>query len=193
MRVLLLTARPERLSPALRLTGDDFLVETAPIEVDWCRKEKIDWIVSYGYRHIIRAPMLAMFSERAVNLHISYLPWNRGADPNLWSWIDDTPKGVTLHVIDNGIDTGPILAQQQVTFGPEETLATSYTRLQSEAESLFLRSWPSVRSGELKARAQVTGGSSHRAVEGAPILAALPNGWGTCVNAAAQIGRSMRR
>lgn len=46
-----------------------------------------------------------------MNLHISYLPWNKGADPNFWSCIDGTPAGVTLHHIDAGVDTGDIIAQ----------------------------------------------------------------------------------
>ena len=38
-------------------------------------------------------------------MHISYLPFNRGAHPNYWSFKDNSPKGVTIHFIDNGIDT----------------------------------------------------------------------------------------
>ncbi|HUX61123.1 MAG TPA: formyltransferase family protein, partial [Ignavibacteriaceae bacterium] len=59
-----------------------------------------DFIVSYGYRNIIGKPVLDKFQGRAINLHISYLPWNRGADPNLWSFFDNTPKGVTIHFLD---------------------------------------------------------------------------------------------
>lgn len=53
------------------------------------------FLISYGYRHIISQDVLSLFPNRAINLHISYLPYNRGADPNLWSFIEDTPKGVT--------------------------------------------------------------------------------------------------
>ena len=43
---------------------------------------------------------------------MSYLPWNRGADPNFWSILEDTPKGVTIHIMDESIDTGDILYQK---------------------------------------------------------------------------------
>ncbi len=55
-----------------------------------------------------------------INLHISFLPWNRGAHPNFWSFYDDTPKGVTIHLIDEGIDTGAIIYQKEITFDRNE-------------------------------------------------------------------------
>src|SRR5688500_18057136 len=73
-----------------------------------------DLIISYSYRHIIKKDVLAKYPGKFINLHIAYLPFNRGADPNLWSVIEGTPSGVTIHVIDDGIDTGPIIAQRLV-------------------------------------------------------------------------------
>ena len=59
--------------------------------------------------------MLDQINYRAINLHISYLPWNRGADPNLWSAVG-MPKGVTIHYINDGFDTGDILFQKAILF-----------------------------------------------------------------------------
>ena len=47
-----------------------------------------------------------------INLHISYLPYNRGSYPNYWSFKENTPNGVSIHHIDDGIDTGPVLVQK---------------------------------------------------------------------------------
>ena len=44
-----------------------------------------------------------------VNLHKAYLPYNKGAHPNFWSFAENTPSGITIHVIDSGIDTGNII------------------------------------------------------------------------------------
>ena len=107
-------------------------------------------------------------------MHISYLPWGRGAHPNLWSWIEGAPKGVTIHEIDAGIDTGPIFVQRLVEFGQSETLATSYQRLREAVEELFAEFWPAIRSGSMFPRPQPSGGSYHRASEGAAILDRLP-------------------
>ena len=81
-----------------------------------------DWVISYGYRHILKKQHIKSAKNPIINLHISFLPYNRGADPNYWSWVEDTPKGVTIHEIDEGIDTGDIIIQKQVNFNDNETL-----------------------------------------------------------------------
>ena len=64
--------------------------------------EQYDFIISFGYRHIIKEDIIDKFINKIINLHISYLPYNKGADPNLWSYLENTPKGVTIHYIDKG-------------------------------------------------------------------------------------------
>ena len=86
--------------------------------------QDVEFIVSYGYQKIIKQNVLDLFVGRVINLHISLLPWNRGADPNFWSFIEHTPKGVTIHQIEAGIDTGAILVQKEVSFTEDETLRT---------------------------------------------------------------------
>ena len=75
--------------------------------------DQFDWVVSYGYSHIIKQDMIDKAKNPIINLHISYLPFNKGADPNFWSWLENTLKGVTIHQIDKGIDTGDILIQKE--------------------------------------------------------------------------------
>jgi len=116
-----------------------------------------------------------------INLHISLLPWNKGADPNLWSFLEDTPKGVTIHYVDRGVDTGDILAQQQVDYLPEDTLRTSYDRLSKAIEDLFKRVWPDIRAGGLKSLPQPGGGTYHRLNDRAVFNYLLEEGWNTSV------------
>ena len=71
-------------------------------------------------------------------MHISFLPYNKGADPNLWSYLENSPKGVTIHKIDKGINTGDILLQKEVQDNIEtDTLKTSFNRLIDEIVILF--------------------------------------------------------
>src|SRR5690606_983365 len=110
MRVLILAGTEAQADALREVVGD----------VPWTSEKDIpeaDLLVSFGYRHILKD-----LSVPAVNIHISMLPWNRGADPNFWSWLDHTPKGVTVHLMDQGIDTGPIIAQREVAFGFGQTL-----------------------------------------------------------------------
>ena len=78
-----------------------------------------DLIICFGYRHILKNNFLSQCRCPIVNLHTSYLPFNRGAHPNFWSFYDNTPSGVSIHLIDKGIDTGPILFQKKISFGLE--------------------------------------------------------------------------
>ncbi len=147
-----------------------------------------DWIVSFGYRYILKDDLLGLFPNRAINLHISHLPWNRGADPNLWSWIENTPKGVTIHQIDPGIDTGLLLAQRLVDFDGSETLQTSYEKLTGSLEQLFREYWPDIRSGRRRGFRQPEGGTSHRLRDREAVAHLLYAGWDTPVRDL--IGRS---
>ena len=163
MTVLLLSPYPERLIETI-LKTDNIAYSPDPF-ADRLGVKKFDWIVSYGYRHILRG---VEHLPPAVNLHISYLPWNKGADPNYWSWRDDTPKGVTIHKIDAGIDTGPVYAQEQTVF-EGKTLTETYEELHRHICRLFLDIWPHIRSGRLQPTRQDRGGSYHRSSERPPV------------------------
>jgi len=97
-----------------------------------------DFIVSYGYRHIITENQLSFCKQPPINLHISYLPYNRGAHPNFWAYYENTPHGVTIHRIDKGIDTGPILLQKKIDLDENISFRVSYHQLRSEIEELFM-------------------------------------------------------
>jgi methionyl-tRNA formyltransferase len=100
--------------------------------------QSYDLVISYGYRHILKKAVIESSSAPIINLHISYLPWNRGAHPNFWSFYDNTPSGVTIHLVDKGVDTGAIIYQRLVNFSEDEnTFSKTYKKLTSEIEQLF--------------------------------------------------------
>jgi len=107
------------------------------LDRDWCASQQFDLTVSYTYRYIIKEDVIAALGNNVVNLHNSFLPFNRGAAPNIWSIIDGTPRGVTLHYIDADLDKGYIIAQKPVSLKEGETLKSSYDALDKEAIELF--------------------------------------------------------
>lgn len=119
-----------------------------------------DLIISYNYKHIIDEEIINL-GRNIINLHISYLPYNRGADPNFWSIVDGTPSGVTIHKIDKGIDTGDILLQKTVDIKDTDTLGSSYTKLHREIQKLFIDNWESIRDNKIKPTPQVGKGTYH--------------------------------
>lgn len=186
MKVLLLGPSHPAIERAIALTHDQIMRTEEPL-VDSAMFA--DFIVSFGYRHIISGEILARFGERAVNLHVSYLPWNRGADPNLWSFLDDTPKGVTIHVIDEGLDTGPIIAQREVNYSVGDTLRTTYERLSRNIEDLFSEVWVDIREGKVSPSAQQGIGTIHKSSDKTPYAHLLTDGWDTPVSSLIGVAR----
>ena len=193
MRVLVLGPSDSALVRVLADAGGEVTTAAGPLDLAMVVRDQPDWIVSYGYRHLVRPGVLGAFPERVLNLHISALPWNRGADPNFWSWLDGTPKGVTLHHMDAGMDTGNIIDQRHVPMGPRETLASSYARLHNAALDLFRDAWPLVRAGDTARSVQPPGGSYHRMRDKAPFAHLLTHGWDTPVAALEACGAAMRQ
>lgn len=191
MRVVVLSPYPEALLPALEAAGDEPFTLNEPISIALLSGLRADWIVSYGYRHMIRKPVLDQWPGRVINLHISLLPFNRGSDPNFWSWFDGTPKGITIHQVDPGLDTGPILAQREVVFSGGETLRTSYDQLRTEMEKLFEESWPAIRGGAV-ATPQDAGGSYHRQADKDEVFGRLSRAFDTPVREVEELGAARR-
>jgi methionyl-tRNA formyltransferase len=99
-------------------------------------------VVSYNYRYIIKAEEISLADNKIVNLHISYLPYNRGAYPNLWSILDNTPKGITIHFVNKELDKGKIIARKEIKISDACTLNDSYRILHEEIQSLFKEIYP---------------------------------------------------
>ena len=190
MNILLLGPYRKDLIDFLSSFGDKVTTTEIPLTGDSECLFNSDFIISYGYSHILKKNILDRFPNKAINFHISLLPWNRGADPNLWSFLEDTTKGVTIHYLDYGIDTGDILAQQEVDYMPEDTLRTSYERLSKTIEELFRKVWPNIRSGKQKPIPQPDGGSYHRLSDRATFEYLFTKGWDTPV--ADLIGKAKR-
>jgi phosphoribosylglycinamide formyltransferase-1 len=89
----------------------------------WLEGHGVELVVLAGYMHLLTKPFLGRFPERIVNVHPSLLPAFPGAhaiDDALAAGVDTT--GVTVHVVDEGLDTGPVLAQRELAVEPRDTL-----------------------------------------------------------------------
>lgn len=110
--------------------------------------------VSVGYRSIIRRPIINAFPNGIANIHTSLLPLCRGAHPNAWTIFLDQPAGVSMHLVDDGVDTGPILAQSKVEKRCDDTAATLQDRLIAGAKELMRVNLHRWIGGELRATPQ---------------------------------------
>jgi phosphoribosylglycinamide formyltransferase-1 len=89
----------------------------------WLESHGVEFVVLAGYMHLLTPPFLRRFPGRIVNVHPSLLPAFPGAHPiedALAAGVETT--GVSVHFVDEGVDTGPIIAQEPVAIAPRETL-----------------------------------------------------------------------
>lgn len=134
-----------------------------PETLETVRALRPDIGVSILFGYILRRPLLDLMARGCINLHPSLLPYNRGAHPNVWSIVEGTPAGASLHYIDEQVDTGDIIAQREVVVEPIDTGETLYRKCEDAALDLFRDSWPAVADGSAEGRPQAgEGGSEHR-------------------------------
>ena len=90
---------------------------------DWLQLRGVDFVVLAGYMHLLTPLFLQRFPDRIVNVHPSLLPDFPGAhavDDALAAGVETT--GVTVHFVDQGLDSGAVLKQETVPVEPRETL-----------------------------------------------------------------------
>lgn len=102
------------------------------------RAERIDLVILAGYLRVVKAPLLEAFPQRILNIHPSLLP----KFPGLAAWeqalvAGETESGCTVHWVDAGVDTGPILGQARVPVLPGDTAGTLHARIQEAEHRLY--------------------------------------------------------
>ncbi len=110
-----------------------------------------DAIVVVAYGRIIPPWMLALPRLGCINLHASLLPAYRGAAPIQWAVaMGETVTGNTTMLLEEGLDTGPILLQQELSIGPEQTAADLFDELARRGAPLVVETLAGLAGGTIK-------------------------------------------
>ncbi len=102
----------------------------------WLEEQSVEFVVCAGYMHLLTPAFLERFP--AINVHPSLLPAFPGKDAveqALAAGVDET--GVTVHFLDEGIDSGPVILQEPVAVEPEDTAQTLYERIRAVEHRLL--------------------------------------------------------
>lgn len=102
------------------------------------RDAGVDIVCLAGFMRLVRQPLLDAFPDRMLNIHPALLP----AFPGLEAWkqaveAGATESGCTVHYVDDGMDTGPIILQARVPVLPDDTASTLHARIQVEEHRLY--------------------------------------------------------
>jgi methionyl-tRNA formyltransferase len=112
-------------------------------------------IVVVAYGEILRREILFLPPHRCINVHASLLPLYRGAAPVTAAILQgDSETGITVMLMDEGMDTGPILSQRRVPIHPVDTTATLGRRLSGVGAELLVETLPRWLAGEIDPRPQ---------------------------------------
>ena len=96
----------------------------------WLEERGVELVVCAGFMHLLRRPFLERFPDRIVNVHPSLLPAFPGAhavEEQLAAGVAEA--GATIHLVDEGVDSGPILRQERVPVLAGDTEATLHERI----------------------------------------------------------------
>ncbi|HJQ51948.1 MAG TPA: phosphoribosylglycinamide formyltransferase [Gaiellaceae bacterium] len=105
---------------------------------EWLRDRDVDLVVCAGYMHLFRKPFFDYYGGRIVNTHSAPLPDFPGAHPIedvLAAGVGET--AATVHYVDEGVDTGPVIAAEHVPVLPDDTVETLRTRVQQVEHRLL--------------------------------------------------------
>ena len=130
-------SRKTKIIDSIRKLGIE-VIHADKKEIEESKFDSVDLVISFGYRHLLSETIVEKYSP-IINLHVSYLPFNRGSFANFWSFYDQTQSGVSIHLVDKGIDTGDILYQKKIDFDSKKmTFRETYNVLLEQIEKLFL-------------------------------------------------------
>ncbi|HMV29892.1 MAG TPA: formyltransferase family protein [Anaerolineales bacterium] len=106
--------------------------------------------ISAHFREILADDFLKIPVHGVVNVHSAFLPYNRGHWPEVWSILRGTPAGITLHYIDNGIDTGDFVVQREVPVALEDTCDSLAKKIEDVGIELMTDCWHKIIDGTIE-------------------------------------------
>jgi formyltetrahydrofolate-dependent phosphoribosylglycinamide formyltransferase len=113
-------------------------------------KQKIDIIVLAGFMRILTEGFVKKYFGRIINIHPALLPAFPGAHAIQDAWNAKVKEtGVTVHFVDPGVDTGPIILQRKVSVFPNDTLETLEARIHDLEYDIYPQALNLVLSGKL--------------------------------------------
>ena len=184
IRILGPKSRNESIRKKLCDQGFEVIVSPDPYDADSVDEFSPDIILSSGYDRLLRPKTIQKYSQRIINLHAAYLPWARGIGTTLFATILRYPYGVSVHFINEGLDTGNLIARKIVQTEQDDTLRTLYLKLLSATENLFFESFPKIVSGQTNGVPQEELGeinTNRSRLQFESVMDICPNGYDTLI------------
>ncbi len=137
----------------VRSTCQDVLVykyEDFVDNLDEVRSMSIEYGILAWWPLILPKNLINVTKRGFVNTHPAFLPFNRGKHPYFWCMYEGTSFGVTLHYINEEIDSGRVIARKLIPYTWEDTGESLYLKAREEMINLFCETYPKIKEGSAK-------------------------------------------
>ena len=118
--------------------------------VSFLNKHRNAQLILAWWPSIIKEPILTIPQKGIINFHPSYLPYDRGKDPNFWTLVGNTPFGVSLQIIDDSIDGGDVIFQKRINKTWMDTGKSLYEKAREAIINLFIDNYTKIKIGDIK-------------------------------------------
>ena len=129
-------------TPVFQMPPDRYKTKLEPAHelllAERLRDAGVELVVLAGFMRLLKEPLVTAFPRRIINIHPSLLP----KFPGLEAWrqaldAGEPETGCTVHYVDLGMDTGPVIAQARVPVLPGDTARTLHARIQQAEHTLY--------------------------------------------------------
>lgn len=133
-----------------------------PDALEWLRAQELDWLFIIGWSQLAGADALACMRQGAIGMHPTLLPQGRGRAAIPWAIIKGLDRtGVTMFKLDDGVDSGPIIAQRELRIGPREDARVLYSRVEAAHRDLMRDAWADLSAGRVTLTPQDEGQATY--------------------------------
>lgn len=165
------------VSDGKNATHSEELIEHSGLDVEFILKGKafetqdakarlkaldLDYIIGVHFPYIIPEEVIQIPKLGFLNLHPSYLPFNKGWHTPSWAILEGTPYGATLHFMSPVLDEGDVIHQKQLNVLPNDTANSLYARVLELELEVFMESLPLLESLSPARNKQFGQGTSHK-------------------------------
>lgn len=134
-----------------------------------------DYVACFYFDYVLDDRFLSLPRIDTINVHPGYLPYNKGFFYYVWSVLDGTPAGVSVHRMNNLADAGDLYSQASIDVTPEDTGDTLYRKHEDAAIALFRATLPSILAGTYRSHYQRHAGTRHKLGEMRDLLKLNPD------------------
>tara|TARA_B100000989_G_C19488486_1_gene448626 strand:- start:596 stop:1369 length:774 start_codon:yes stop_codon:yes gene_type:complete len=133
----------------LKIKNISFIVKNINTYLHNLKNNQFEWMLNIWSPMIYRNEILKKFKKN-LNLHPSYLPYAKGKDPYVWAVEKQYPLGVTIHEMNNKIDSGKIYIQKKIKIDFPFTGGDVFNHSLKGCIELFKKNWNKIRKNKIK-------------------------------------------